>query len=323
MKPRRATALYLLAWLGLLGSACSADDSSTLDGSAADVQAADLGSADAGLDATDALAADLAPDSPPVVLPELGDLTMFINLGDSIAAGFGVTHAYRDLLMGNDDQVYPDYAGKDLRDRYPELQLVDRAQSGATSLHVVSQAQMAPPNPEGNTLVVLSVGGNDLLSNYTALFDAAQLQQVAQAVTGNIKKILAAFGDKARYPGDVFVLAFNVFEMTDGQGTIPDDEPVIDICDRVRAVGPLLGDGLVQNFDAFNAALEALYAADGALLIDVHQAFLGHGFNYKDSALPHYDADDPTLWFRYDCLHPNNRGHHEIRRLIWRRLFGE
>lgn len=72
----------------------------------------------------------------------------------------------------------------------------------------------------------------------------------------------------------------------------------------------------------YNAALEAAYSQAGVYVVDLRQAFLGHGFNYKDSTNPYYDATDPTLWLQYDCIHPNVAGHDAIRRLIWQRLFG-
>jgi hypothetical protein len=31
---------------------------------------------------------------------------------------------------------------------------------------------------------------------------------------------------------------------------------------------------------------------------------------------PYYYADDPTKWFS-DCIHPDNRGHSELRRLFF------
>jgi lysophospholipase L1-like esterase len=234
-----------------------------------------------------------------------------------------VARPYAELLLHNDDAAYPDYAGRDLATRYPTLTLADHARGGATSAGVIEQAKLAPANPAGNTLVALSIGGNDLINNATALMSADQTRQIAQTVSANVAEALRVFADKARYPGEVFVVALNVYEMTDGQGTIPEGEPVVALCEQLQSLGPLFGTTMVQNFDVFNTTLETAFAQQGLLLIDVHEAFLGHAFHYKDASHPHYHADDPTLWLQYDCIHPNQAGHDAIRRLIWRRLFGE
>jgi hypothetical protein len=72
----------------------------------------------------------------------------------------------------------------------------------------------------------------------------------------------------------------------------------------------------------YNQALEAAYIKAGVYVVDLRQAFLGHGFNYKDPKNPFYDPNDPTLWLQYDCIHPNVIGHEAIRRLVWQSLFG-
>jgi hypothetical protein len=121
----------------------------------------------------------------------------------------------------------------------------------------------------------------------------------------------------------VHIAILNIYDLTYDTGLISDDEPVINLCASVRALGPVIGEKLVDSLAVVNDDLAAFAADKGAMLIDVHEHFLGHGFNYEDETLPQYDPDDPTLWYQYDCLHPTDRGHHEIRRVIWKRLFGE
>lgn len=52
-------------------------------------------------------------------------------------------------------------------------------------------------------------------------------------------------------------------------------------------------------------------------MVDLHRHFLGHGFHHLDAQNPNHVEDDPTRWFHNDCIHPNDRGHHEIRRLFY------
>jgi lysophospholipase L1-like esterase len=234
--------------------------------------AADISPPDQGADlapAADGASADLGP------LPALGKLTLVVNLGDSIAAGQGVAKSYADLLMSNDDTSYPAFKGKDLTSKYPGLKIADLAYGGATSVGLVNQATKAPANPQGNTLVVLSIGGNDIMNNFMALLDPAQTQKVAQTVSANIQKALAKFSDKTRYPGKVLIMALNVYEMTDGQGTFPPDEPLDIFCSQLRTIGPIFGKTLIANHGVYNQALEAAYIKAGVYVVDLREAFLG------------------------------------------------
>ncbi len=55
----------------------------------------------------------------------------------------------------------------------------------------------------------------------------------------------------------------------------------------------------------------------GVSIVDLRGHFLGHGHNHSDDSMGAYHSDDATLWFDNDCIHPNDRGHHEIRRLFY------
>jgi hypothetical protein len=57
-------------------------------------------------------------------------------------------------------------------------------------------------------------------------------------------------------------------------------------------------------------------------VLDLRGHFLGHGFYSEASGSAAYDADDPTQWFDRDCIHPNDRGHHELRRLVHAAITG-
>jgi hypothetical protein len=55
--------------------------------------------------------------------------------------------------------------------------------------------------------------------------------------------------------------------------------------------------------------------------VDALGHFHGHGNNHDDPENPYYDEEDPSGWFD-DCVHPNDRGHHEIRRLFFEAVAG-
>jgi lysophospholipase L1-like esterase len=259
----------------------------------------------------------------PPLLPQ--GVTLFINLGDSIAAGYYASsgHSYRALLVKNDDALYPAYAGKDLQSRFPGIKLSDLSKSGSTTSGLVQQAQNAPGNPSGNTLVVISSGGNDFNDDLLAMVDPVKSAAVAQTALANLGKVAARFANKTAYPGQVTVVMLNVHDPTDGTGNVPLMAGLTGFCTTIQKIGLLVGPIAVANLVSFDQTLAGAAASPGWALVDNHQAFLGHGFHYNDPASPHYQAADPTLWFHIDCVHGNDRGHHELRRLIWRRLFGD
>ena len=64
------------------------------------------------------------------------------------------------LLVQNDDRLFPEFRGQDLRSRRP-AQLVHRARDGATVAGLPSQAQNLPV--AGDAVALLTIGGNDLI----------------------------------------------------------------------------------------------------------------------------------------------------------------
>lgn len=90
-------------------------------------------------------------------------MTLF-TFGDSVLDcgrynAYGVTPG--QLLVRNDDRLFPAFAGRDLQSRGP-ARLQHRAVDGATVDDLPAQAlRLAVPG--GNAVVLLTIGGNDLL----------------------------------------------------------------------------------------------------------------------------------------------------------------
>lgn len=324
MKQLKALALLTL----VLSLACSDDaapaqDQSIPDGPATDAVTADAGSAD--LPQVDWEVPDqgVHPDLAVQPLPALGSLSLVINLGDSIAAAYGVPNGsgYIDLLMQNNDTVHPSFKGKDLKSKYPGIKLSDMSKEGAQSPNLPGQTAKAAANPAGDTLVVISIGGNDVMFNYMALLDPNEAKKMAANVQANITKAMTRFADKKLYPGKVSVLLYNVYEFTDGAGTVPHDAPVDKYCGMIKLLGPIAGKKVMGNIIIYDQEMAKYAKAKGYTLGDLYAAFLGHGFNHKDKTSVHHDTADPTLWFSSDCIHPNKAGHAAIRAEAWRALF--
>ncbi len=84
------------------------------------------------------------------------------------------------LLVQNDDRLFPEFQGQDLHSRGP-ARLVHRARDGATVTGLQSQAQGL--HVEGRGIALITIGGNDLLgglirdtgAGITAFSDALDL----------------------------------------------------------------------------------------------------------------------------------------------------
>ena len=88
---------------------------------------------------------------------------LVVTFGDSILDcgrynEFGVTPG--QLLIRNDDRLFPEFRGRDLLSRGP-ARLEHRARDGATVRGLPAQAQGL--RVEGDAVALLTIGGNDLL----------------------------------------------------------------------------------------------------------------------------------------------------------------
>jgi lysophospholipase L1-like esterase len=90
------------------------------------------------------------------------------TFGDSILDcgrynNFGVNPG--QLLVDNDDRLFPEFKGQDLHSRGP-ARLEHRAQDGATVRSLPGQASGI--RPAGNCIAILTIGGNDLITGLIA-----------------------------------------------------------------------------------------------------------------------------------------------------------
>ena len=261
------------------------------------------------------------PDAPKPGTLKIKNVTLLVNLGDSLAAGYYASSglSYKALLVKNNDLLYASYKGLDLSTAFPGLKVVDRSKSGAKSGEIAKQATSVGGNPVGHTLVLMSAGGNDFNESVTTMMVP---HAVALGATANLKKIVQHFSNQAKFPGQFTLVMLNIYDPTDGMGSIPNTKGLSGFCKTILKFG-LVGSIVVANLDVFNAELANFAKTHKLILADNHKNFLGHGFNHNNPLCKFYNAKDPSLWFHNDCAHGNNRGHHEIRRLIWAKLEGK
>lgn len=278
-------------------------------------------SASAGTDDADT-DADLPPVDPDVnsvlaydALPE--GATRLVYLGDSITAGAGASKAsltYTSLLQENAAK-WTGYDAVDLETSVPTIdEVIDVSRGGATTDTLLAQqipaldAELGELPAEGGTVVVFTIGGNDAQLALNPLADAAE---VVDQILANFEAIFTELTDEERFAGPVWVHATNVYEPTDGTGQVDDCFFGIDFSSKLG------------ELERANEELAEMSATYGVSIVDLRGHFLGHGMNNKNPAAPSYDEDDSSRWFDSDCIHPNDRGHHEIRRLFHASISGE
>lgn len=237
-----------------------------------------------------------------------------IFLGDSITAGVGATASsltYPRLLADNDDDTWPDYEDTDLRGLFGDLEVVDVSVGGATTDTVLSEQLPNLSNElgdsvSGQSIVVITIGGNDMQANMIQILTGGDevADEVISGVVDNLHEFVDYFDDTGRFPDGAFLYLSNVYEPTDSFGQV-------DQCLLGLDIGPVL-----HNFDQANEAILGVAEERGTGMIDLRGHFKGHGFYNEDPELPWHHPEDPSRWFADDCIHPNDRGHHEIRRLF-------
>lgn len=239
---------------------------------------------------------DPEPSAPATSVWPLPPIERVLFFGDSITAGLGASEpalAWRSLLRDNVSEVWPDHDHATLASAVvPGATWRSLARSGAHTGHLQTQlewalADLPDPAAPRPTLVLVTIGGND---GVQALLPGVDPEPIFQRA---LERIDAWAEDlrQALSPAPVGLILANLYEPSDGAGQIPGCFGGIDYTDKLDA------------WADWNTALEAWGAEHDVPIVDLATPFSGHGRL----------ADPSTTWLDPDCLHPNDRGHHEIR----------
>jgi lysophospholipase L1-like esterase len=302
-------ALFLLT----LGTGC---------GSSASSQSSNLPPGDAGggggNDAAEAPDADDAGATQVPVVAAGANFGTYIVLGDSISDKGGQGPFFYDLLHQNDDATYPEWKGKDLATRFPGIQYVHAAVAGSiTASYGDFFTQGAPVMSDqitglgssypGDILVTITIGGNDLVDHAPDAVTGLDTSDRTK-FAANIKADLDAITASGRLGGGkVYILETNIYDSSDGQGNFKSAGPAC----PPYTVGPSTVTTVFGNWDGILTQAIQAHASNGDFLVDAHGLFAGHGFNSKDN------------WYYSDCIHPNTKGHNQLRKRFWQMLTGE
>ncbi len=240
---------------------------------------------------------------------------LLVGLGDSVTAGFGArrSYSYFDRLVANPSDEFPEMKGLCLKAVLPHLHYTNLAISGSTSGEHISRQLPLLPAVESNIVgvVVITTGGNDLIHNYgrtppreEAMYGAT-LEQAKPWIT-NFESRLELMVDRINnnFAGRCHIFLATIFDPTDGGGDIQ------------RAGLPKWNDGL-EILAAYNNIIRRCSERHQFVhLVDVHNAFLGHGIHCTQFWSNHYDSKDPHYWYYTNLEDPNERGYDAIRRLF-------
>ncbi|WP_018349194.1 SGNH/GDSL hydrolase family protein [Longispora albida] len=218
----------------------------------------------------------------------------YAALGDSMSiddyAG-GPGRGAASLLYRNDDHRFPAWAGRDLATagfRFAYL-----ARDGATSADVLEhQLGRLPSEPLG--LATLTMGGNDILVRYG---DTAAAMAGLDAFVARGDAILHTLRQRL---GDCPLLVNTIYDPSDGAGAIP-EAGLADWPEGLTVIA------------AYNEKIRELGSAHGAVLVDLHALFTGHGLMTGNPAQLEAEPSNHDLWY-CGVVEPNAWGAHAIRR---------
>ncbi|MBI5528038.1 MAG: hypothetical protein HY897_17030 [Deltaproteobacteria bacterium] len=297
-------------------------DASVQDTGAADAGTPDAGTADTG--AADTGTADTGGGNFPI--DDLDSLSLYINLGDSMGAGYNASgrngsggKGYARLVLEN-HKDYPAYAAHHLKALFAAVQFKDNASSGDTSSDQLSALKSSIaffPSASGDVLVSLTCGGNDFNNDIQVMLFRAQTEAAAAKLQENYREIAKLIKNKyENIPAGkrVVFLVTNVTDPTGGTGNVP-SQYNDGFCETIHnpLFTPQLRANAIANLEFFNEKIAEVTAEFGGYLVDSHAMFYDHGMNESGT----------DRWLDTDCVHPTNEGHHQLRREEWATLTGE
>jgi hypothetical protein len=238
---------------------------------------------------------------------EIEALDRVVFLGDSITAGTPPTPA---------DGVYRELLTASLQADFGPLETQNCSEWGARADDLLQDGDQlvsclgADGIDERATLVVFTVGGNDVMAFAEDLMAGEPVDQVTAAVDETIAVFDQALDwlveAQARFPNGLYVVFGNVYEYTDGTGDLS-------LCPAAELLGfsgavPEIRAEYVRLDEAW-VRLAVEHGFDVAFLLE---SFCGHGFLAGDPENECYRGPDAEVWFDASCIHPNPVGHQQI-----------
>lgn len=227
---------------------------------------------------------------------DAGETAVAVALERRADAGPVAPLGAASLLARNDDARWPEFTGSDLASRAPGIATSILASDGASIGEVFGDQLPEVEGTDGAAIVTLTIGGNDLLSAFSARPRAGLMERIVRDIAAGFDALVDAIAD--RLPAARIVLS-TIYDPSDRTGRIPG---------ILEELGPLP----LRHLDALNAHIrERGRTQPNAVVADLYAHFLGHGAS----------VDQQYRWYwRRSLIEPSAEGASEIRRLWLRAL---
>lgn len=258
---------------------------------------------------------------------DIVDVERVVFLGDSVTVGTPPTLAqdyYRVKLAGDIAQKYGLQAPGPL---WNNVNLIDGvvlqqesgdfascSKWGARTDDFLRAGGQIPAcfdaqNQQKKTLIIMTMGGNDIASITEDGIDGVPIPDIWDDVYQFVqyqRDAIAWLTDPANFPNGSYVVFANMFEFTDGTGDVT-------ACPAAGLAG--LGapwddpDALADMVIFANEQFMQIAVDTGTDMIFMLESFCGHGFNADDPTTPCYRGPNTPQFFDLTCIHPNPAGH--------------
>ncbi|MFZ5479303.1 MAG: SGNH/GDSL hydrolase family protein [Myxococcota bacterium] len=242
---------------------------------------------------------------------EIAGVERLVFLGDSVTEGTPPTE---------ETEYYRAVVTREVKERFGDtVDVAECSEWGARTDDLLQDGDPPqildcfPEVEERRTLVVMTVGGNDVLAFGEELDAGKSDEEVLAMVDESLALLgdaLAFLKDPANFPAGADVVLGNVFEFTDATGDLG-------ACPTAEVFG-FTGTypQMLEGYAYINQAYAEMAVDHGVDLAFMHERFCGHGFHHDDPASPCFRGDDAEIWFDNTCIHPNPDGHEELAEMV-------
>lgn len=190
-----------------------------------------------------------------------------------------------ELLVRNDDDIWPEFEGRDLSHLFHAVEFENAAIDGGT-LDDLEGDQIRRLEEFTPDLVTLTVGGNDLLAILDQRIPREAIVDAIEDLQGRYSRAVERLRSAA--PRALLILG-TIYDPTDRTGTLPGWPPV-----PVALLEPL------------NDTIRKIASRDPNIeLSDIHSIFMGHGVTAP--------VEERYYWSE-SIIEPSMLGANEIRR---------
>ena len=242
---------------------------------------------------------------------EIKGVEKVVFIGDSITAGTPPTPL---------QEVYRNVFAEQLKGEFGDIEVGDCSQFGARTDDLLQEPHQQlitcfPEVEEKTTLIVMTLGGNDLMKLLEDLRDGETQEQLEASLQGAMTLFdegLQWISDEkpVRFPNGVFVIFANLYEFTDGTGDLGS-------CPTASLLGmDVQAPQMRQTYVEVNEYYMSLAVKHGFDMIFMLEHFCGHGFKADDPNNECYRGPGTEMWFDMTCIHPTPVGHAAISQMF-------